>query len=85
MVNGKIRIFAKDGRDIVINKQHIVFMFVMKQESEDGDFKKDYHVLEIILTRGTLYFHSDQNSLDCEDYLENSILWSIHNQWANSE
>lgn len=84
-MTSKLRIFAKDGRDIVINKQHIVFMLVKKHKSEDGDFKKDYDVLEIILTRGTLYFHSDQNDLDCEDYLDNSTIWQIHNTWATDE
>lgn len=84
-MTSKLRIFTKDGRDILINKQHIIFMVVEKHKSEDGDFKKDYHVLEIILTGGSIYFHSDQNNLDCEDYLDNSTIWQIHNTWATDE
>jgi len=80
-MTNKIRIFANNSlSDIVINKQHIICMVIEKQESEKGS----YHMLEICFTAGTMRFHSDQNNRDNE-YLENSILWSIHNQWASSE
>jgi len=81
-MNNRIRIYCNGG-DIVLAKDKITSM-MMTKETADGGI--EYHTLVIrSLSNETFTFHSDPRYQECEHYLTEPVLWSIHNQFANGE